>query len=98
MSKYFSESKSLGGRGKFELNLSNYATKPDIKTASGIDTSKFAKKVDLAKIKSIEDKIADDSEKSNITNINSTTALTAVENKIPNVSNLVKKHWLQQKN
>ena len=28
----------------------------------------------------------------NITNLASTTALTAVENKIPNVSNLVKKN------
>ena len=30
----------------------------------------------------------------NITNLSTTTALTAVKNKIPNVSNLVKKNWL----
>ena len=31
----------------------------------------------------------------NVTNLASTTAPTAVENKIPNVSNLVKKNWKQ---
>ena len=29
---------------KFELDLSNYATKSDLKGATGIDTLKFAKK------------------------------------------------------
>ena len=33
---------------KVELDLSNYATKADLKNAAGFDTSKFAKKVDLA--------------------------------------------------
>ena len=33
-----------------------------------------------------------------ITNLAITTVLSAVENKIPNVSNLVKKNWLQYKN
>ena len=28
---------------KFELNLSNYATKCDLKRATGVDTSKLAK-------------------------------------------------------
>ena len=31
MSKYFPEPKSLGGRVKAELDLSKYATKPDLK-------------------------------------------------------------------
>ena len=34
----------------------------------------------------------------NINNLATTTALTAIENKIPNVSSLVKKNWLQHKN
>ena len=59
---------------------------------------KFAKKIDLAKIKTIEDNIGDEGEIPNITNLDSTTALTAVENKLPNVTNLVKKHYLQHKN
>ena len=37
---------------KVELDLSNYATKADLKNAIGIDTSKFAEKVDLANLKS----------------------------------------------
>ena len=47
MSEYFPEPKSLRERVKVELDLSNYATKADLKTATGVDTSKFAKKVDL---------------------------------------------------
>ena len=33
---------------KVELDLSNYATKSDIKIATGLDTSNFANKVYLA--------------------------------------------------
>ena len=43
MSQYFPEPKSLGGIVKVELNLSNYATKADLKNVAGVDTSKFAK-------------------------------------------------------
>ena len=35
-----------------ELDLSNYATKSDLKSATGINTSKFAKKAVLASLKS----------------------------------------------
>ena len=44
MSKYFPEPKSLGGRVKVELELSNYAAKSDLKIGTGVNTSKFAKK------------------------------------------------------
>ena len=44
MSEYFSEPKSLGGRVEVELELSNYAAKSDLKIATGVNTSKFAKK------------------------------------------------------
>ena len=43
-----------GARVKFELGLSNYATKVDIKNATGIDASKFVAK--LASLKSETDK------------------------------------------
>ena len=56
MSEHLPETKSLGGRVKVELDLSNYATKADSKNATGVDTSKFDKKVDLANLKSIADK------------------------------------------
>ena len=51
MSEYFLELKSLGGKVKVELDLSNYATKTDLKNATGIYTSSFAKKVDLVNLK-----------------------------------------------
>ena len=37
MSKYFPKPKSSGGTIKFELDLSNYATKADLKNAVGVD-------------------------------------------------------------
>ena len=37
---------------KTELDLSNYATKKDFKNVTGADTSNFAKKPDLANLKS----------------------------------------------
>ena len=56
MNKYFLESKSLG-EVKIELYLSDYATKTDLKNATGIETSSFAKKADLASLKSNVDKL-----------------------------------------
>ena len=56
-SEYFPKPKSFGRRVNLELDLSNYATKPDFKNATGIDTSKFAKKVTLASLKSEVDKL-----------------------------------------
>ena len=37
---------------KIKLDLSNYGTKIDLKNVAGVDTSKLAKKVDLATLKS----------------------------------------------
>ena len=42
---------------KVELDLSDYTTKADLKNAAGVDTSKFAKKVDLASLKSNVEKL-----------------------------------------
>ena len=57
MSKCFPEPKSFGKRMKVELDLSNYATKADLKKAATVDTSKFAKKFHLASLKSNVDKL-----------------------------------------
>ena len=57
MSEYFPEPKSAGRRVKVELDLSNYATKSDLKNATGVDTSNFANKVDLVNLKSNVDKL-----------------------------------------
>ena len=45
MSENFPIPKPSGGRVKVELDLSNYATKADLKNATGADTSDFAKKL-----------------------------------------------------
>ena len=57
MSQYPPELKSSEGRVKVELNLGNYATKAGLKNATGVDTSHFAKNVDLASLKSNVDKL-----------------------------------------
>ena len=57
MNEYFPKPNSLGTNIKFELDLSNYATKVDLKNTTGVDTSSFAKKTDLAKLKSDVDKL-----------------------------------------
>ena len=57
MSEYFTEPKFLGGGVKVELDLSYFAAKEDLNNAKGVDTSKFAKKVDLANLKSNVDKL-----------------------------------------
>ena len=63
MSEYFAESKSLGRKVKIELDLSNYATKADLKNATGVATSKFDNKVGLANLKSNADKLDIDKQK-----------------------------------
>ena len=57
MSEYFPEPKSLEQRVKVELDLSNYATKADLKNTTAVDTSKSAKKIDLASLRSNVNKL-----------------------------------------
>ena len=52
----FPKLKSLEANVKAELDLSNYATKADLKNATDVDTLDFAKKADLASLKSDVDK------------------------------------------
>ena len=52
MSEYFPKSKSFRANVKVELDLSNYATKADLKNRTGFHTSKIAKKVYVATLKS----------------------------------------------
>ena len=69
MSKYFPELKSLVERVKVELDLCNYATKTDLKNPTGVDTSKYAKKVYLANLKSNVDDLDIDKLKNVSTNL-----------------------------
>ena len=50
ISEYFPEPKSLGKK-KVKLDFPNYATRTDFKNVTGVGTSSFAKKVDLASLK-----------------------------------------------
>ena len=43
MSKYFLKPNSIGPNVKVELDLSNHETKTDLKNATGVETSLFAK-------------------------------------------------------
>ena len=52
---YYPEPDSYGrNKIKVELDLYNYATKSNIKNVTGVDTPKFAKKIDLAGLKLID--------------------------------------------
>ena len=57
MSELFPLIKSFARREKVKLDSSNYATKEDMKNEPGVDTSKFAKKIDLASLKSNLDQL-----------------------------------------
>ena len=51
---------------KVELDSSNSGTKADLKNATGVDASDFAKKTDLANLKSDAEKLDIDKSKSKI--------------------------------
>ena len=46
----------IGGNVKVSLDLSNYATKVDLKGATGVDTSNLTSKSNLGKLKTEVDK------------------------------------------
>ena len=74
MSEYFPEPKFSGGRVKVELDLSNYATKADLKNAAGVEISDFVKMTYLANLKSDVGKLGIDILKnvsSNLSNLKS---------------------------
>ena len=57
MRQYFPPYRSHGGDVKVELDLSNYATKTDLKNVTHVDVSSFASKTNLASLKTEVDKI-----------------------------------------
>ena len=58
MSQYFPKPyRNFGGNIDVKVVLSNYATKTDVKDATGIDTSNFALKSNLTNLKTEVDKI-----------------------------------------
>ena len=58
MSQYFPKPyEPFGGDINVKVDLSNYATKADIKNISHVDTSSFALKTNLANLKTEVDKL-----------------------------------------
>ena len=85
------------------LYLSNYATKTDLKNATGLDTSSFVKKVDLSNLKSNIDKLDIDKLKNvqtNLSNLKSKLDKLDVNELIPvcvdlsKLSHVVKKYLI----
>ena len=70
MSQYFRKPyEPFGGDINVKVDLSNYATKTDIKNISHVDTSSFALKSNLTSLKTEVDKLDIDELKSLPTNI-----------------------------
>ena len=58
MNQYFPKPfKSFGGNINIKVDLSNYATKTDLKNVTHVDTSSFALKTNLASLKTEVDKL-----------------------------------------
>ena len=58
--KYFPPYEGSGGDIKVELDLSNFATKTDLKNVTHVDVSSFASKTNLASLKTEVDKVDTD--------------------------------------
>ena len=70
MSQYFPKQyEPFGGDINLKIDLSNYATKVDLRSATGIDASKLATKSDLVSFKTEVDKLDIDKLKSVPTNL-----------------------------
>ena len=77
MSKYFPPYNNSSKNIKVELDLSNYATKDDVKNIMHVDVSSYTSKTNLAALKSEVDKI-------------DTDKLKTVLNDLAKLSNVVK--------
>ena len=86
MSGSFPKAKSLLANVKVELDFSTYATRADLKNATGVNTSDLAKKTDLAHLKFDVDELDIDKLKnvpSNLTNLKSKLDKLDVEKLVP---------------
>ena len=57
MREYFQKRKSSGENAKVEIDISNYATKGDLKNVTSVDTKGIGKSTDLTHLKSNVDKL-----------------------------------------
>ena len=77
---YYLPYKSSSNNVKVELDLTNYATKTDLKNITHVDVSSFASKTNLAAIKTEVDKIDTDKLKTAATDLTKLT--NAIENDV----------------
>ena len=94
MSEYFPELNSSKARVKVELDLPNYAIKADLKSAAGVNTSKFTQKLDLANLKPDAEKLDVDKLKNvptNLRNLKSREDKLGVEKLVTVCANLSKR-------
>ena len=78
MSTYYSPYKSSSSNVKVELDLTNYATKTDLKNITHVDVSSFASKTNLAALKTEVDKI--DADKLKTVPVDLAKLTNAIEN------------------
>ena len=93
MSEYFPELNSSKARVKVELNLPYYAIKAALKSAAGVNTSKFTQKLDLANLKPDAEKLDIDKLKNvptNLRNLKSKEVKLGVEKLVPVPADLSK--------
>ena len=80
MTTYYSPYKSFSNNVKVELDLTNYATKTDLKNITHVDVSSFASKTNLAALKTEVDKV--DVDKLKTTPIDLAKLTNAIENDV----------------
>ena len=80
MITYYPPYKSSSNNVKVELDLTNYATKMDLKNITHVDVSSFANKTNLAALKTEVDKIDTDKLKTAPTDL--ATLTNAIENDV----------------
>ena len=83
MSQYFPPYNNSSKNIKVELDLSNYATKDDVKNITHVDVSSYASKTNLAALKTEVDKI-------------DTDELKAVSDDLAKLSNVVKNEVIKK--
>ena len=80
MSQYFPPFNNSRENVKVELDLSNYATKDDVKNITHVDVSSFASKTNLAELKTEVNKLDTDKLKATPTDLAKLT--NAVDNEL----------------
>ena len=101
---YFPEPLTIKNNIEVELDLSHYATKSNLKIAPGADTSQFAKKDDLANLKSDIDNLDIDKLETvsiDLSKLSDVVQKTVYDELVKNVNaiktvftnDLVKKNW-----